>query len=116
MEKGNDQWNRLSFKLKERNRASRLTKNIIERKERSKGGFSIQNTGVKLAEIIRKLSRLPGSKLDEVNDFVGFLLSRDKRDGRRNIHMKGIWAGKGFEELDVQKEIKALRKNISESI
>jgi ribosomal protein L19 len=76
----------------------------------------MQDTGAKLVEIKRKLSRLPGSKLDEVNDFVGFLLSRDKRDGRRNIHMKDIWAGKGFEKLDVQKKIKALRKNISESI
>ena len=76
----------------------------------------MQNTGVKLAEIKRKLSRLPGSKLDEVNDFVGFLLSRDKREGRKNIHMKGIWAGKGFEKVDVQKEIKSLRKDISKSI
>ena len=101
LEKGNDQWNRLSFKLKERNRASRLTKNSIERKERSKGGFSMQNTGVKLAEIKRKLSRLPGSKLDEVNNFVGFLLSRHKEEGRKNIHMRGIWAGKGFEKIDV---------------
>lgn len=76
----------------------------------------MQNTGIKLAEIKRKLSRLPGSKLDEVNDFVGFLLSRDKREGRKNIHMKGIWAGKGFEKVDVQKEIKSLRKDIPESI
>ena len=76
----------------------------------------MQNTGAKLVEIKRKLSRLPDSKLDEVNDFVGFLLSRDKRDGRKNIHMKGIWAGKGFEKLDVQKEIKSIRKDISKSI
>ena len=76
----------------------------------------MQNTGVKLAEIKRKLSRLPGSKLDEVNDFVGFLLSRHKEKGKRNIHMRGIWAGKGFEKIDVQKEIKSLRKDISKSI
>ncbi len=76
----------------------------------------MQNTGVKLAEIKRKLSRLPGSKLDEVNNFVGFLLSRHKGEGRRNIHMRGIWAGKGFENIDVQKEIKSLRKDISKSI
>ena len=73
----------------------------------------MQNTGVKLAEIKRKLSRLPGSKLDEVNDFVGFLLSRHMRKERKNIHMRGIWAGKGFEKVDVQKEIKSLRKDIS---
>jgi hypothetical protein len=76
----------------------------------------MQNTGAKLVEIKRKLSRLPGYRLDEVNNFVGFLLSRDKREGRKNIHMKGIWAGKGFEKVDVQKEIKSLRKDISKSI
>jgi hypothetical protein len=38
------------------------------------------------------------------------------REGRKNIQMKGIWAGKGFEKLDVQKEIKSLRKDISKSI
>jgi hypothetical protein len=76
----------------------------------------MQNTGAKLVEIKRKLSRLPGSKLDEVNDFVGFLLSRHKRNGKRNIQMKGIWAGKGFEKVDVQKEVKSLRKDVSKSI
>jgi len=76
----------------------------------------MQNTGVKLVEIKRKLSRLPSGKLDEVNDFVGFLLSRDKREERITIHMKGIWAGKGFEKVDVKKEIKSLRKDITESI
>ncbi len=75
----------------------------------------MQNTGAKLVEIKRKLSQLPGYRLDEVNNFIGFLLSRDKREGRKNIHMKGIWAGKGFEKVDVQKEIKALRKDISKS-
>ena len=76
----------------------------------------MQNAGVKLVEIKRKLSQLPSGKLDEVNDFVGFLLSRHKGKGRRNIHMRGIWAGKGFEKVDVQKEIKSLRKDISKSI
>ena len=76
----------------------------------------MQNTGVKLAEIKRKISRLPGSKLDEVNNFVGFLLSRHKEERRKNIHMRGIWAGKGFEKIDVRKEIKSLRKDISKSI
>jgi len=76
----------------------------------------MQNMGIKLAEIKRKLSRLPGHKLDEVDDFVGFLLSRNKGERKKNIQMKGIWAGKGFERVDVQKEIKSLRKDLSKSI
>jgi hypothetical protein len=76
----------------------------------------MQNTGIRLSEIKKKLARLPSHKLDEVNDFVGFLLSRHKGEGKKNIHMKGIWAGKGFERIDVQKEIKSLRKKLSKSI
>ena len=30
--------------------------------------------------------------------------------------MRGIWKGKGFEELDIDKEIKAVRQEMSESI
>lgn len=76
----------------------------------------MQNTGIKLAEIKKKLARLPSHKLDEVDDFVGFLLSRLKGEGKKNIRMKGIWAGKGFERVDIQKEIKSLRKDLSNSI
>ncbi|MDL1962552.1 MAG: hypothetical protein LWX01_12845 [Deltaproteobacteria bacterium] len=39
-----------------------------------------------------------------------------KGEGKKNIRMKGIWAGKGFEMVDVQKEIKSLRKDLSKSI
>ena len=45
-----------------------------------------------------------------------FVKFRHMREGRKNIHMRGIWAGKGFEKVDVQKEIKSLRKDISKSI
>ena len=39
-----------------------------------------------------------------------------KEKEKKNIHLKGIWAGKGFERVDVQKEIKSLRKDLSKSI
>jgi mRNA-degrading endonuclease RelE of RelBE toxin-antitoxin system len=76
----------------------------------------MQNTVIKLTEIKKKLTRLPVDKLDEVEDFVGFLLSRHKGEGKKNIRMKGIWAGKGFERIDIQKEIKRARKDLSNSI
>ncbi|MBW1706274.1 MAG: hypothetical protein JRJ86_14075 [Deltaproteobacteria bacterium] len=76
----------------------------------------MQNTGIKLDEIKKKLSRVPGHKLDEVDDFLGFILSRHKGEGKQNIRMQGIWTGKGFEKIDVKKEIKSLRKDLSKSI
>lgn len=39
----------------------------------------MQNTVIKLTEIKKKLTRLPVDKLDEVEDFLGFLLSRHKK-------------------------------------
>jgi len=69
-----------------------------------------------LTEIKKKLTRLPVDKLDEVEDFLGFLLSRHKKRGGAVVQMKGIWAGKGFERIDIQKEIKRARKDLSKSI
>jgi hypothetical protein len=76
----------------------------------------MQNTVVKLTEIKKKLTRLPVDKLDEVEDFLSFLLSRHEKKGTDVAQMKGIWAGKGFEHIDAKKEIKSLRKNLSKSI
>ena len=76
----------------------------------------MQNVEIRLTEIKKKLSLLPGDKLGEVEDFVGFLLSRYEGKWKKNIQMKGVWAGKGFERMDITKEIKGLRKDLSESI
>jgi hypothetical protein len=76
----------------------------------------MQNTVIKLTEIKKKLTRLPVDKLDEVEDFLGFLLSRHEKKGTDVAQMKGIWAGKGFERIDDKKEIKSLRKDLSKSI
>ena len=59
---------------------------------------------------------LTASKLDEVDDFLGFILSRHRGEGKKNIRMQGIWTGKGFERLDIGKKIKSVRKELSKSI
>jgi len=76
----------------------------------------MQNIGIKLNEIKKKLSRVPGHKLDEVDDFLGFILSRHKGEGKKNVRMQGIWTGKGFEKIDVREGIKSIRKDLSKSI
>ena len=70
------------------------------------------NESTSLDDIRKKLSRLPEHKLDEVNDFVTFLLSRHEGRQKKNIRMKGIWAGKGFEKIDIDKEVRKRRKEI----
>ena len=59
---------------------------------------------------------LTAHKLDEVDDFLGFILSRHRGEGKKNIRMQGIWTGKGFERLDIGKKIKSVRKELSKSI
>jgi hypothetical protein len=85
----------------------------------------MHNTGLKIAEINKDLAFLPENRLDEVKNFVTFILSQDKDKKRKIVQMRGIWKGKGFEgldidkgfeRLDIDKEIKAVRQEMSESI
>ena len=76
----------------------------------------MHNTGLKIAEINKDLTLLPENRLDEVKNFVTFILSQNKDKKRKIVQMRGIWKGKGFESLDIDKEIKAVRQEMSESI
>jgi len=76
----------------------------------------MQDTSIKLNEIKKKLSRLPEHKLDEVSDFIGFVLSREKKKKKTIVQLEGIWEGKGFEKLDLNKELRAVRKEVEKSI
>ncbi|MEA3222601.1 MAG: hypothetical protein U9P49_05495 [Thermodesulfobacteriota bacterium] len=76
----------------------------------------MHNTELKLAEINKDLALLPESRLDEVKNFIAFILSQTKDKRRKIVQMRGVWKGKGFERLDIDKEIKAVRQEMSESI
>jgi len=76
----------------------------------------MSTAGLKMAEIKKDIALLPEDKLDEVKDFISFVLSRNKEKKKKIVQMKGIWKGKGFEKLDINKELKVARKEMSESI
>ena len=76
----------------------------------------MSTTGLKVAEIKKDIALLPEDKLDEVKDFISFVLSRNKEKKKKIVQMKGIWKGKGFEKLNLDKELKVARKEMSESI
>ena len=59
---------------------------------------------------------LPGNKLDEISDFISFVLSRQKKQKRKIVQLEGIWEGKGFEKLDLNKELSAIHKEVGKSI
>ena len=76
----------------------------------------MSTTGLKVAEIKKDIALLPEDKLDEVKDFISFVLSKNKEKKKNIVQMKGIWKGKGFEKLNIDKELKVARKEMAESI
>jgi hypothetical protein len=69
----------------------------------------VSNTGIKLARINKQLAMIPSHKLDEVEDFVSFILTRKKIKAKGVVKLGGIWEGIGFEKLNLKKELKLLR-------
>jgi hypothetical protein len=76
----------------------------------------MSTTGLKVAEIKKDIALLPEDKLDEVKDFISFVLSKNKEKKKNIVQMKGIWKGKGFDKLNIDKELKVARKEMVESI
>jgi hypothetical protein len=59
---------------------------------------------------------VPDDKLDEIKDFVEFVLSKSQKKENRKT-LKGIWKDRGFEKIsNIDIEIHTLRKNISNYI
>lgn len=77
----------------------------------------MQTTAFKMTDIYKDLSRLSDDKLNEVKDFIEFVLSRQQAKKRKAVQLRGIWAGKGFERIsNLEKELKAIQKEFTESI
>jgi len=71
----------------------------------------MSNAGLKIDKINKQLAMIPPHKLDEVEDFVSFILARKKSKAKGVIKLGGIWQGKGFEKMNLKKEMKSLRSN-----
>lgn len=77
----------------------------------------MQTTGLKLTEIQKDLYLLPEPKLDEVKDFIEFILFKSLAQEKCVVQLKGIWANKGFEKIDnLEAELKELRREMVDSM
>lgn len=77
----------------------------------------MQTDAFKITDIYKELSRLPNDKLNEVRDFIEFVLSRQQCRKKKIAQLRGIWAGKGFERIgNLEKELKAIQKDFTKSI
>jgi len=76
---------------------------------------------LKKFEIIRSLSYVPDERLQEIDNFIRFILYQSRIEtGRRKKEpatLAGIWKDKGFDKIhDLDKEIKKMRKELSNQI
>ncbi len=74
------------------------------------------STASDIHEIQRRLQQMKPEEVNEVKDFVEFLSRKGSPGERRIAQLKGIWKGLGFEKLDLETEVKTLRKESDESI
>ncbi|MBI4691494.1 MAG: hypothetical protein HY754_14685 [Nitrospirae bacterium] len=65
----------------------------------------MHTSALKLTKISKELSMIPEDKLDEVKDLIESILSKDKTKKKKIVQLEGIWEGKGFEKLNLKKEL-----------
>jgi hypothetical protein len=57
-----------------------------------------------------RLEIIPGDKLEEINDFVEFILFKSKHRPKKIVKLEGVWEGLGFEKIDnLESEIRKIR-------
>ncbi|MCK4761014.1 MAG: hypothetical protein KAW12_02370 [Candidatus Aminicenantes bacterium] len=71
---------------------------------------------LKKIEIVSNLSFVPTDKLDEINDFIQYIMYKNKVKKKKPLSVWGIWKNKGFEEIDVEKELAILRKDVQDNL
>jgi len=76
----------------------------------------MRSKALKKIEISKKLSLMPEHKIDEVNDFVEFIISKLHVRKRKPARLCGVWKNKGFENIDIESELKAVRRDLTDSI
>jgi hypothetical protein len=76
----------------------------------------MSNTEIRLTRINKQLANIPPQKLNEVENVISFLLAQKKTKPKRVIKLTGIWEGQGFEKINLKKELKSIRNNLSRTI
>lgn len=74
------------------------------------------SAAIRRAEIIEDLTSIPDSDLDEIQAYVRGVLSKANRPPRSRRSLAGIWRGKGFENIDLDAELREARKELGAAI
>jgi hypothetical protein len=71
----------------------------------------METTTMTINKIQSKLVQVPHDKLDEIYDFVEFVLKKSKPKKKKIVKLGGIWKGLGFEKInDLESEIRKIRQ------
>jgi len=77
----------------------------------------MQTSAAQLTAIQKKLVILPEEKLQQVMDFVEFMLSQSQVEHKKIIKLGGFWKNLGFEKIaDLEAEIRKIRQESSYAI
>jgi hypothetical protein len=77
----------------------------------------METSQVTVDKIKSRLSDVPQERLDEVYDFIEFLLTRPKYRKKNIVKLEGVWKGLGFEKLnDLESQIRKIRRDSDRSI
>lgn len=77
----------------------------------------METVAVKRTKIQKQLSILPQEKLQQVSDFVEFVLLQSKVEHKRVVKLGGIWKNLGFEKIgNLEAEIRKIRQDASSAI
>ena len=76
----------------------------------------MNNTQLKKIEILSNLSIVPNDKLDDISSFIKYILYTTRVKQKKPISVRGIWENMGFENIDVEKELKNIRQEIQSNL
>ncbi len=77
----------------------------------------MQASATQLTAIQKKLAILPAEKLQQVMDFVDFILSQAQVEHKKIIKLGGTWKNRGFEKIEnLEAEISKIRHEASKGI
>jgi hypothetical protein len=78
---------------------------------------NMETLAVQKAEIRKKLSILPEERMQQVVDFVEFMLSQSQVEHKKIMKLGGIWKNLGFEKIeDLEGEIREIRHEASNAM
>lgn len=72
---------------------------------------------INLTKVKQNLLKIPKTRLNEVNDFIEFILQKTELGQQKRIKkLGGMWKGLGFESIpEIEKKIRDIRSDVEKS-